>query len=304
MTGGVHARGGADVAFLVGAGRSGTTLLYKLLCLHPDVAYISNFENRLRWLPGGLAARAMARRGAAKLGAWFDDGGNAYFVRRPWLKRLVPTPHEGEKMFSACGVPLFPDAEATPDAATTRRLRRRFGRLRRRAGARVFVSKRTANNRRIHYLAAAFPEACYVHLVRDGREVTQSLATVDWWDRHTVWWDGRTPLEMERSGEPRLAICARNWVREVEELRRQLQRIPAHRVFELRYEDLLRDPTGQVGAVVRFLGLEPSVDFRAAIAALPLHPVRARWANEWDAHQLACVLRETQPMLRRLGYAE
>ena len=52
---------GARVAFLVGAGRSGTTLLYKLLCLHPQVAYISNYENRFRWVPDGLACRAVAR---------------------------------------------------------------------------------------------------------------------------------------------------------------------------------------------------------------------------------------------------
>ena len=51
---------GARVAFLVGAGRSGTTLLYKLLCLHPQVAYISNYENRFGWLPDGLACRAVA----------------------------------------------------------------------------------------------------------------------------------------------------------------------------------------------------------------------------------------------------
>ncbi|MBV9253816.1 MAG: sulfotransferase, partial [Actinobacteria bacterium] len=32
--------------FLVGAPRSGTSLLYKALCLHPDAAYISNWVNR------------------------------------------------------------------------------------------------------------------------------------------------------------------------------------------------------------------------------------------------------------------
>ena len=50
---------GEQVAFLVGAGRSGTTLLHKLLCLHPQIAYISNYENRFAgfrtdWPPGRL----------------------------------------------------------------------------------------------------------------------------------------------------------------------------------------------------------------------------------------------------------
>jgi hypothetical protein len=297
-------RAGADVAFLVGAGRSGTTLLYKLLCLHPDVAYISNYENRLAWAPDGIAGRFVAHRVDAKLQAWFNRGGNAYFVDRPWLKKLFPTPHEGESVYRSCGVPLIPDRDERAEPRTAECLRRRFAAMRRRAGARVFLSKRTANNRRIRYLAAVFPEARYVHLVRDGREVTRSLATVEWWDAHTVWWDGRTALEMERSGEPRLAICARNWVREVEELRSQLQSIPAHRLLELRFEDLLRDPMLQLERVVRFLGLVFSPAYRHAVDALQLRPVRASWGSDWDAHQLACVLRETQPMLRQLGYSE
>jgi omega-hydroxy-beta-dihydromenaquinone-9 sulfotransferase len=295
---------GSEVAFLVGAGRSGTTLLYKLLCMHPAVAYISNYDSKMPWFPDGIAGRAVSGQLEAKLHAWFNRGGNAYFIDRPWLKKIFPTPQEGESVFAACGVPLFPERDELPDPRTAACLRRRFSRIRRRAGAKVFVSKRTANNRRIRYLSAVFPEARYVHLVRDGREVTQSLAAVDWWDGHTVWWDGRTPIEMERSGEPRLAICARNWVRELQALRTQLEHLPAHKVLELRFEDLLRDPTPHLERVVRFMGLDFPREYRAAIAALELHPVNARWGRDWDAHQLACVLHETQPMLRQLGYIE
>ena len=207
---------GSRVAFLVGAGRSGTTLLYKLLCLHPQIAYISNYENRFGWIPGGLACRAVAGRPQDKVQAWFNERGNAYFVNRPWLQKVFPAPHEGESVYRSCGVPLFPEPDYVPPARTGKCLRCRFERIRRRSGAALLLSKRTANNRRIHLLSAIFPEARYVHLVRDGREVTQSLSAVEWWNEHTVWWDGRTPLEMEQAGEPRLAICARNWVRELQ----------------------------------------------------------------------------------------
>ena len=293
---------GERVAFLVGAGRSGTTLLYKLLCLHPGVAYISNYENRYGWFPGGLAPRAVADRIDAKVQAWFNRGGNAYFVDRPWLKKLFPTPNEGESVFRACGVPLFPRPGELPEASTAARLRGRFERMRTRAGAQIFLSKRTANNRRIPYLEAIFPASRYVHLVRDGRDVTQSLSTVEWWNGHTVWWDGRTPVEMEQSGEPRLAICARNWVRELEELRTQLRSIAAERVLELRFEDLLREPHAMLERIVRFLGLELTPEYAAAIASLQLRPVQARWGRDWDDQQLECVLREAQPLLRQLGY--
>jgi len=293
---------GGSVAFLVGAGRSGTTLLYKLLCLHPQVAYISNYENRFGRVAEGLAGRIVSRRPEAKIRAWFNQGGNAYFVRRPWLQKLFPTPHEGESVFRACGVPLFPPRDYRLEASQAEVLRTRFERIRRRSGATVFVSKRTANNRRIPLLSSIFPDARYVHLVRDGREVTQSLSTVEWWNGHKVWWDGRTPLEMERAGEDRLSICARNWVRELQELRQQLAQIERDNVLEMRFEDLLRDPMRNLERVVRFLGLEFSADYRHTIEALHLGPVRDKWQSDWSESQLAHVLDEARPMLRELGY--
>ena len=65
-----------DTVFILGPARSGTTLLYKGLCLHPDVAFISNWSARFprlpvvagaesRW-PGDLPSRArqsLVRRG-------------------------------------------------------------------------------------------------------------------------------------------------------------------------------------------------------------------------------------------------
>lgn len=293
---------GNRVAFLVGAGRSGTTLLYKLLCLHPGVAYISNYENRLPWFPHGLAARALARGTGTRLHAWFNARGNAYFIRRPWVQKAFPTPHEGESVYADCGVPLNPAPDERPTAATTQRLRRRFETLRKRSGAQLFLTKRTANNRRIRYLDEVFPQARYVHLVRDGREVTQSLASVDWWNGHKVWWDGRTPPEIERAGQPRLAVCARNWVREMEQLSAQLAAIPAQRVLELRFERLLQDPLVELSRAVSFLGLPFTDEYRQAIDALSLHPVRPRWGSEWNADELDCVLHETRPMLRQFGY--
>jgi hypothetical protein len=223
---------------------------------------------------------------------------------RPWFKKIFPTPHEGESVFAACGIPLFPSRDYLPSQATTTCLRRRFENFRRRSGAAVFLSKRTANNRRIRLLSAIFPAARYVHLVRDGRDVTQSLSTVEWWDNHTVWWDGRTPVEMERAGEPRLSICARNWVREVQELRAELAGIAPAQVLELRFEELLSDPPSHLERVLRFLGLEFTAAYRDAIESLSLRPVRARWASEWDADQLACVLRLTRPMLQQLHYLD
>jgi hypothetical protein len=133
--------------------------------------------------------------------------------------------------------------------------------------------------------------------------VAQSLSTVSWWNDHQVWWDGRTPVEMERAGEPRLAVCARNWVRELEALQAGLAGVEAGRVLTLRFEELLRDPVRQVEKLVEFLGLDCPAEFRRAVASLGLRP-GASGRERLTGTQRELVLREAQPLLQKLGYLQ
>jgi len=291
-----------SVAFLIGAGRSGTTLLHKLLSLHPEIAYISNYDNKASWLPPGLASRTVADRIDVKLNAWFNRGGNAYFIKRPWLKKLCPTPHEGELLYARCGLPLEVMQESKPAALVIENMRQRFEQIRVNSGATVIVSKRTANNRRIEALDTIFPAAKYVNLVRDGREVAQSLSLVEWWDNHPLWWDGRTPLELESTGEDRLSICAKNWALEVEKIDAGLGEISAERVHTTRFEQLLADPIDQLGDIIRFLGLSVPDQYISAIKSLGLSYKPGRWSSDWSAEQLSKVMQIEQPLLDKLGY--
>ncbi len=292
---------GAGVTFLVGAGRSGTTLLYKLLCLHSGVAFISNYENRLKWLPDGWLSGLIATQKKLKLSAWFNRG-NAYFIRRPWIKKLVPTPVEGESIYADCGVPLLAAGDYLPDEATVSSLRERFERFRRNSDTKTFLSKRTANNRRLPLLQKVFPQARYIHLIRDGRDVAHSLSEVEWWDDHVLWWDGRRAADAEAAGEDRISLCARNWVREIAVLEESLADIPQEQKYQLRYEDLLNDPIGELSAVLAFIGLPVTAEFTRAIEYLQLAHRPSRWPQAWSEQQLANVLQEEDATLRKLEY--
>jgi hypothetical protein len=288
------------VVFLVGAGRSGTTLVYKLLCLHPDVAYISNYDE---WrFPSGRAAGLIADNLEAKLAAWFSGGGNAYFVRRPILKRIFPTPVEGEPIYRRCGVPLYPDRSYRPDRRTISRLRGTFHAIRRGARGQVLISKRTSNNRRIPALDAAFPHARFIHIIRDGRDVADSLLRVEWWSRHRVWWDGRTAEQMERHGEDSLIIAAKNWVYEMKELAWGLGTIDASRVMELRYEDLLTSPIEHLIRMFSFMGIACDGECLDAVASLGLRGRPPSWRRRWSEAQLSGVMQEQGSLLAGLGY--
>jgi hypothetical protein len=67
---------------------------------------------------------------------------------------------------------------------------------------------------------------------------------------------------------------------------------------------LLREPRRYLEQLLQFLGVEFSAAYSRAIELLNLQPTRSKWKTEWNASQLATVLREIQPMLGQLGYAD
>jgi hypothetical protein len=278
---------------LLGAGRGGTTLLYKLLAMHPQVGYLSNFLERAPAFPAlAVLHRALRGRYEWARSAWFKPEGGAYLGghdRR--LSALVPTPAEGEAVYRHCGVPLFPDPDVRPDAAACARLRQRFESVRRAAGATVMVAKRTANNRRIPWLEAAWPDVRYVHLLRDGRAVAHSLVAVHWWSDHRLFWAGKTPRELAREGHDELDLAARNWVEEVDLIERGLRVVPATRIREVRYEQLMLDPMRTLREVLAFGGLDPDPDpgYAGAVGSLNLAPKAEAWQRRWTPEQLGRV---------------
>jgi hypothetical protein len=90
--------------------------------------------------------------------------------------------------------------------------------------------------RHIPYLAATFPEARFVHLLRDGRDVACSYLS-------------------RRLGPRTMSEAAALWRREVLRGRRGSRRLGPGRYIEVRYEDLVADPPGQLRMICRFLDL-------------------------------------------------
>jgi hypothetical protein len=292
-------------SFIIGAGRSGTTLLYKLLCLHPQVAYLSNIEQRLPWLPLACSGRMRLRSFTAKLRYWFLASGNAYTAERPLLHRLMPTPVEGELFYQRHGLPAFMDADISfRDGADGQSLPLAFARLQKAARKTLFVSKRTANNRRLPTINASFPGAKFINLKRDGRDVAASLSRVAWWNDHPLWWDPqhRSPLQVLAQGEDMLQLCARNWVAETEAIERGLTSVATAQVLDIRFEDLVAAPVAEMKRVIEFLGLAASVDFERAITSLQLSVRPGAWRQSWNVEQIALVNREQAPQLARQGY--
>jgi hypothetical protein len=297
--------------FIVGAPRSGTSLLYKLLCLHPEAAWISNWNRRAPGIAPLAAINRLARRPTSRRRAvWFgSDAANAYVYgrRRSLWERLYPMPVEGEPLYEHCrigqGLVGPPAGGAQAEAEQAACLRRVFAGVRHWSGGRVLISKRIANNQRISFLAAAFPNARFVHLIRDGRAVAYSLSRVDWWEDGVVWWYGDTPRRWREGGGDPWELAATHWVRELASIEEGLCTVPAGRQLELRYETLVDAPAATVMGVARFAGLDDHPGWRSELDRLSYPNKNEAWRDRLAPEVRQRVEAIQHADLVRLGHA-
>jgi hypothetical protein len=301
------AGGPAGPLFLLGAPRSGTTLVYKMLCLHPDTAWISNWNRVFPALPPVSALNRIAGHlPGARHRAWFAEDSNAYVYdgnSRRLSQRLVPTPVEGEPLYRRAGLgeAEIKCAEDFPPAAVDE-LRKTFRAIQRYSGGEFFVNKRVANNRRIPLLAEAFPSARFLEIVRDGRSVAQSLPNVDWWPHSRIWWNGVTPEEWAAGGGDPWELCARSWVEELKVTSRGLHSVAPSRVMKVGYEDFVAQPLQMLEEIKRFAGLPDSDEWLRAAQRCRCRPCEANWRFNLPPGVIATIESIQSDMLRLHGY--
>ncbi len=107
----------------------------------------------------------------------------------------------------------------------------------RQVGKAGYGDKTPSHLRFVDLLADRFPEARFVHIVRDGRDVAASVVTMDF-------------------GHTRFAEAARAWRRKVLKAHAAGSRIGPERYREVRYEDLVAEPEQVLRSICGFLGLD------------------------------------------------
>jgi len=101
--------------------------------------------------------------------------------------------------------------------------------------------------RKIDVLSDLFPEAAFLHQIRDGRDVCLSMMT--WRYAHKA--AGRRPTWQE---DP-VTTCALWWEWQVRKGREDGAQLAEGRYAEIRYEALVSDPTATTRRICHFLGI-------------------------------------------------
>jgi Sulfotransferase family len=290
----------SDLVFVLGTGRCGSTLLHEVLAQHDDVGFLSNLEDR-------TAAPPIA-------GRW---NGPVYRRLPPSVTekgRLRFAPSEGYRILERTVSPIVsrPFRDLTADDATPwlgERLRR-FFMARAAVQARpVFIHKFTGWPR-ARLLHAVFPEARFVHVIRDGRAVAASLVRMPWWRGYEgpAGW-GFGPLEAEddrvwaEAGRSFPVLAGLEWKILMDVFEGSRAAIPADRWKSVSYEDLVRDPVSTTKDVLGFVGLDWSPRFERRLGLYRFDADAAHaYRRQLSADDVRGIERAAGPQLARAGY--
>ena len=224
--------------FIFGHARSGTTLLVRLLRLHPEV---------------------------------HCDYQAHFFTRRPMLKSLVDTP-EAEEWLSRKSNRWNHGGDLSPvvlRAAAEFIMERDAARQ----GKRIVGDKSpssTIHGQSVRDLHDLFPDARLVYIVRDGRDVAVSERFRNFvedsrflspHDRRIL--DALKANPDEFGGAQRsiftaamLRRVAKGWATNLAEINEEGRRLFGRRYYVLRYEDMLAQPAREMKRLWEFLGVK------------------------------------------------
>jgi hypothetical protein len=256
--------------FLVGNPRSGTKMLRELLNASPDL-WMSEIESH--FIP--KFTRAIARYGDLGRRDAFDRltaalrGTRAFWQ---WEHRGVEVPDD--EWWEACPRHDWPGVVAGLFRCVHRREAphppKPWDEI-------VWGDKTPAYMREIPLLAALFPGARFVHIVRDPRDCV--LSTESAW--------GNTPLR-----------TAHEWADRTRRCRDAGRTLGAARFLELRYEDLTDDVRAELGRIFDFLSV-PTPPDAGRLARVPENLGAARGAREVVAGNKQKWKTAMAPALRR-----
>lgn len=185
-----------------------------------------------------------------------------------------------------------------------------------------FCDKTPTNSLLIPFLDRAFPEAQFIHIVRDGRDVAVSHLQKPWLlasakgstlrepggylhGPYAAWWveDGRE-REFEETSDVHRMIWA--WRSYVEAALRDGPPLGPQRYLEVRYEDLMADPRRHGERMLDFMDIDRTASRHAFMDALERADPGSvgGWRQELSASDLGIIEADSGELLRRLGYSD
>ena len=231
----------------------------------------------------------------------------------------------------------FSRSHARPDVASF--IQRAFEQQANKDQSATLVEKTCANSLRVGFVHEVFPDAQFVHIVRDGRDVAASA--IDRWtapldipylaakarfvprtdlphyasrylgsrvakirsseDRLSWWGPKFEGMEQLTADTPLVEVAARQWERCVTLSIEQLGDVPADQVLNIHYRDLVADPKATLGTIIEFLGRDAGESAISIAADTIRGGSVGKWQSALSAEQIAAISPIVEPGLALIG---
>ena len=276
---------------IIGAPGSGTTLLFQTLCSHRDLAYITHNMLRAGILRHG---RIVGDRRKALLILQNlihrDSASNLPLGDALWIKYFRDYNYMTENDYSEEMAAYF--------RKKVLQVQNLWGRTR-------FVDKTLVNCFRVRLLNLIFPDAKFIHIIRDGRAVAFSILNKIEiaGDRFALFYIGFKDIlgdkyQYERSELYNYGLAWAEFVRKGREASVAAQ----GRYYEVRYENLVTEPHKELRKIVDFCELDWYSEFEQKIPQT--QNMSEKWKHKANNEQRIDLEESTFDLRRTLGMAE
>ena len=162
---------------------------------------------------------------------------------------------------------------------------------------------------RLGFLSKIFEDAKFIHVIRDGRAVANSLINVNFWKGWhgpDQWrWGPLTKthqLEWEQHNCSFIALAAIQWKILMMAAEETKASIKGSNYLEVKYEDLCFNPIEQFKEITTFAGLEWSSQFEAGILEYRLKNTNEKWRQDLTSNQQETLNLVLKDSLVKYGY--
>jgi len=276
-----YARTDVPIVFIVGAPRSGTTVLYQLIADHLDVGFINNRMARYFAAPV-VGAVLHGRTGGGHeldLSSEYGRTGGRH------------SPHEFSWFWHYYGdFHLYDDLTDDELSHTDwQPIKRALEGL-----AGYFMRPLVIKNinfvaYQVAWLKSLLPGAKFIWIQRDNRYTVQSILRVreDQYGDRRIWWSVRPRDAREWRDRPAVEQVAHQVTDICSAVAEGFESIPAQDQLKLDYEQLMQRPAETLERVARFIGAEVADENR--LEALSLRPRNERTVDDetWAQIQVA-----------------
>jgi hypothetical protein len=289
-----------NLVFIVGTGRCGSTLVHEVLGRHPDCGFISNIEDNMPLIN--------------RLGRWNNSVYRSFIGQHTVKKGPRFAPSEAYNLVDREVSSVYSNSrrDLTADDVTPwleRRFQSFFGDRAEAQGRQLFTHKYTGWSR-MGFFSRIFPQAKFIHIVRDGRAVANSWLQMDWWKGYRGpehWqWGPLAPDEQDEwnaSGQDFIVLAGICWKKLMRSFSEAQAQIPHENFLELRFEEVVEAPRLQFEKMLAFCGLEWRDEFEQAFRRQVFKLDRRRpFEIDLDPKQLERLTRSLQPTLAHYGY--